>query len=289
MGVACLGNVVSKGRAMSYDIEREYHAARAGYARQLRKEKRKQKLAKPKTSLGCDLLSYDWSGTTNLRSYALKPTPPTNAGFTGVYTYRRAWRKVRAAIRQLDALWKLTGGEAYLHTWTASPSFARSDADREHHWRRYIDNVRKVWPHMAYLWCTEWHEGGGATNGLKHFHLVTLHAGPIDYRGQIGSMSVRYCGSANGLDIQRIHSTVAYGAKYIAKQARSAAPTESFTRLWACGGLVRSFKCTSSQQSIQHLQRSAPRSRLSGGVVYLCPEAVAKALASEVLRKTGLN
>lgn len=236
-----------------------------------------------------DVLAFDWTGKTNIKNYRLTVPKAERHGFKGFYTYRRAWPKVRAAINQLDALWRLSGGVAYLHTWTASPSYAPTDAHREALWRKYVDNVRKVWPHMAYLWCTEWHTGTGTACGLKHFHMVTVHGAEVDFRKEVQRLSIRYCGSRNGLDIERVDKTVGYGAKYIAKEARNPEPNRSMTRLWACGGLLRSYRCANDHDSALEFIAMAPRSGLRAGGVYLCPASVAERLASEVLRKTRGN
>lgn len=236
-------------------------------------------------------LAVGWMGNTNIRDLdapVLACMPPTNGGFRGWYTYKRAWPKLRASIAQLDWMWRLSGGKAYLHTWTASPSFAPDDASREAHWRRYVDRVRKEGL-LAYLWATEWHEGGGAAHGLKHFHLVTLHAAAWDYvrptrvrsyvdefTGEVcdgngsaladgdvvplvNAWSRQYCGSTNGLDIEEVHTTVGYGAKYCAKMARDPMAPASASRLWASGGLVKGVVMGHPSQ----IEALAPRVQMS--------------------------
>jgi len=229
-------------------------------------------------------LAVDWTGRTNQREYHRSAPGSRGGGFDGWYTYRRSRKKVQAALDQLNELYTLTG-HAYLHTWTASQWFAPDDRTRVENWRMYVDRFRKGTGLRAYVWCTEWHSGGGPVTGLKHFHMVSVHDGEWDYRKDVLRWSWLYCGSPNGLQVEKVRKSVYYGAKYIAKEASSANPNRSRSRLWACGGLVRAMRFNGEHDAAEVYFEGEPRTNLVSGIVYICPTKVARRFAFEAMEK----
>lgn len=178
------------------------------------------------------------TGRTSLRNYPQLCGPSSGPGDRrGVYTTKRTWRMCKALL----GVQRTLGGAlpSYLITHTASHTW--SNERRRAEFRRFLDRLRKVDGIVSYVWVTERHTGGGKAHGLIHHHLWVTFVRPWNYRAYVVPWSLRYAGSVNGLDVQRVRKHLAgYLGKYLAKATGDA--DELPFRWWGAYKIPRSVR-----------------------------------------------
>jgi len=182
------------------------------------------------------------TGKTDLhnRTFVATPQKLKPSGGNGTYSTVRTASKARAVAR-LHKRVADNGEWVYLITHTMSD--AAGDDLRRKMFRRFVDRIRKLEHFAGYMWTTERHK-----RGQLHHHLVLRMRKPWQYRKVIVGLSMRYCGSVNGLDVSDHGCAgsrgVAYASKGFAYACKDAAERKDKLpfRWWGTSRIRRSVR-----------------------------------------------
>lgn len=158
-------------------------------------------------------------------------------GGKGFYTRKNScsalWRVARVHQKVMEATG--VGGYFVTATW---PAGWKAD-ERHAAFRKLLDNLRKMLYSEGYLWVRERH-----SSGEHHYHVIVRTRYRWNYRRTVVALSNRYCGSPNGLDVERIRSGRAcfYAAKvcgYVQKTDVEERCIRSGNRWWGTSKVLR--------------------------------------------------
>jgi hypothetical protein len=148
---------------------------------------------------------------------------PDNAGFKGVYTYKRAKRKIINTCKWLLTVQKLGNFKTVHYVLTFPDTYTQQNRVRA--LRGFIDALRKQI--KFYIWITEKHK-----SGKIHFHVAIVTEKLFVAKRFIQKWSIKYCGSVNGMNVtEHYNDGIYYVIKDIIK-TNEQKNLEMNVRLW---------------------------------------------------------